>query len=339
MLTVDREGLLIAPDLLLGILLALYAAGILFTSVLPYLRERRKNPAARFNIDWVVTLITLAVIIAGRFAFEKAGVEHLNIRFYGLIIMSGVVGAAVLASKRAPRFGQNPEVVWDMILWLLIGGVLGARLWHVLTPPPSMVEAGITTRWYFQHPLDMLMIWRGGLGIVGGVVGGFLALLIYTRIKRISLLSWTDIIAPGLLLAQAVGRWGNFINQELYGAPTNLPWKIYIEPLHRLPEYAGVEYYHPLFLYESLWNLLSMGILFWLEKRFKHVFKPGDSFFIYLILYPITRFTLEFLRLDASLLAGINANQWLMVLVMAFAVVMLIVRHRKVTPPAEMQVQ
>lgn len=335
MITADRYGISIAPDLLMGFLLGLFLIGIFFTVVLPYLQERKTNPAAKLSVDWFSTGITLLVIVAGWFAFKKFGVDKVNIRFYGVIIMSGVVGAALLAAHRAPRFGQHSDTVWDMIIWLLVGGVLGARLWHVLTPPPSMVEAGITTQWYFQHPLEMLMIWRGGLGIVGGVAGGFLALFIYTRIKKLSLLSWTDIAAPGLLLAQAVGRWGNFINQELYGAPTNLPWKLFIEPANRLPEYASVEYYHPLFLYESLWNLLSMGILFWLEKRFKHVFKPGDSFFIYLILYPITRFTLEFLRLDASLLAGINANQWLMVIVIAFAAAMLIIRHRKSPAPAE----
>jgi phosphatidylglycerol---prolipoprotein diacylglyceryl transferase len=117
---------------------------------------------------------------------------------------------------------------------------------------------------------------------------------------------------PALALGQAIGRWGNFINQELYGAPTNLPWRIYIDPEHRLASYLDVEYYHPLFLYESLWNLMNMFLLLWIARRFAGSLKDGDIFLSYLVIYPVGRFLLDFLRLDASLVGGININQTVM---------------------------
>jgi len=255
-------------------------------------------------------------------------VGELYFRFYGMIIMFGAVLAAILSNRRAKKAGQDPELIWDMLIWLLIAGVLGARIWHIFTPPPSMQEQGITTMYYLTHPLEMLTIWNGGLGIPGAVIGGALALFFYTRKHRLNFAQWTDIIAPGLLLAQAIGRWGNFVNQEVYGAPTNLPWKIYIEPMFRLPEYANVEYYHPLFLYESLWNLAGMLLLVWMGNRFSHKLKFGDVFLGYLVVYPLGRFLLEFLRLDSAQIAGINANQTFMAIIGILAVITLFWRHR-----------
>lgn len=191
-----------------------------------------------------------------------------------------------------------------------------------------MIAHGITTKYYLTHPLLMIDIRNGGLGIPGAVIGGILAMWIYTRRKKLSLVTWLDITAPGLALAQAIGRWGNFFNQELYGAPTNLPWKIYIDPAHRLPGFENVSYYHPLFLYECLWNLANMAVLLWLGRRFADRLKPGDVFLGYLVIYPIGRFLLDFLRLDASRVAGINANQTLSAIVAILAACVLIWRHR-----------
>jgi phosphatidylglycerol:prolipoprotein diacylglycerol transferase len=132
-----------------------------------------------------------------------------------------------------------------------------------------------------------------------------------------------------LALGQAIGRWGNFVNQELYGGPTDLPWKIYIEPQYRLPGYQDVEYYHPMFLYESLWNLAIVGILLWLPRRYQDRLLSGDLFLIYLILYPIGRFLLEFMRLETSLVGSININQLLMAIVAIVAAAVLIWRHSK----------
>jgi phosphatidylglycerol:prolipoprotein diacylglycerol transferase len=254
--------------------------------------------------------------------------QPFHIYFYGILIMLGVIAAALMARLEAKRRGLDPEIVWDMLFWLVLAGIVGARIWHILTPPPSMVEQGITTRYYLTHPLDMLNIRAGGLGIPGAVIGGGLAMWIYLRNKKMSFAVWADIAAPGLALAQAIGRWGNFFNQELYGAPTNLPWKIYIDPLHRLPGFENYSYYHPLFLYESLWNLTSMFFLLWLGRRFAERLKAGDIFLTYLIAYPIGRFCLDFLRLDASQLGGINANQTFVAIVAVVAVGLLIWGHR-----------
>jgi phosphatidylglycerol:prolipoprotein diacylglycerol transferase len=141
-------------------------------------------------------------------------------------------------------------------------------------------------------------------------------------------LRWTDIIAPGLALAQAIGRWGNFINQEVYGAPTNLPWKIFIDPAHRLPQFQNVAYYQPLFLYESIYNLLNVFFLIWIGRRFKGWLKTGDIFLIYLITYPVFRFFMEFIRLDPSPVAGIDINQTLMAVVAIASAATLFIRHR-----------
>jgi len=253
----------------------------------------------------------------------------LYIRFYGIILMIGALAAAWLASKEARRRGQDSEIVWDGLIWVLIGGILGARIWHLLTPPQSMVEQGITTAWYLSHPLDALAIWRGGLGIPGAVIGGLIALFIYCKRRNLNFLMWTDIVAPGLALAQAIGRWGNFINQELYGAPTDLPWAVHIDPQYRLPEYQIQETYHPLFLYESLWNLGNMGLLLWLGRRYQDRLKDGDLFLVYLIVYSIGRFLLEFLRLDPTIVGGTNANQMVMVVVALLATGLLLWRHTR----------
>lgn len=252
----------------------------------------------------------------------------LYVHFYGVIIMLGALAAAFVADWNARRQGMKNDLVWDMLPWLLIAGIIGARLWHIFTPPPSMVERGIDTMYYLTHPLEAIAIWNGGVGIPGAVIGGALALWLYTRKYKLNFLRWIDIIAPGLALAQAIGRWGNFINQEIYGAPTNLPWAIYIDEAHRLPELRNVGYYHPLFLYESLWNIANMAFLLWLGRRFASRLRPGDVFLSYMIVYPIGRFLLEFLRLDAAQVGGINFNQTFMAVIAVVAAVLLFVRHR-----------
>ncbi|MEN6298646.1 MAG: prolipoprotein diacylglyceryl transferase [Anaerolineaceae bacterium] len=252
-----------------------------------------------------------------------------KIYFYGIIITAGVILAACLASYEARRRKLDGDIVWDILVWVLIGGIIGARLWHVFTPPQSMVEQGITTSYYLTHPLDLINIRKGGLGIPGAVIGGMLALFLYCRKKHLHFAVWADITAPAIALGQAIGRWGNFFNQELYGAPTDLPWAIYIEPGRRLPEYREISYYHPLFLYESIWNLANMGFLLWLSRRFPERLKNGDVFLLYLIIYPIGRFGLEFLRLDASMLGRLNANQSVMLVVAIFSAIFLFIRHRK----------
>jgi phosphatidylglycerol:prolipoprotein diacylglycerol transferase len=190
-----------------------------------------------------------------------------------------------------------------------------------------MVAQGLTTQFYLTHPLDAIAIWKGGLGIPGAIIGGILALYLFCRRNHFNYLMWLDIAAPGLALGQAIGRWGNFVNQELYGQPSDLPWAIHIDERFRLPGYREVERYHPLFLYESLWSLGTMFTLLWLSHRHQERLKSGDLFLIYLILYSLGRFLLEYLRLDASFVGFININQSIMILVMLGAAITLSFRH------------
>jgi phosphatidylglycerol:prolipoprotein diacylglycerol transferase len=267
----------------------------------------------------------------------------LFIRFYGILIMLGAIAAAFMAEREARRRKLNSDIVWDGLIWVLLGGIIGARLWHIFTPPPSMLVLDTTTgnlvNPYFIHGmpqiLDILAIWKGGLGIPGAVIGGALALYLFCRRRKMSFMLWADIAAPGVALAQAIGRWGNFFNQELYGKPSTLPWAIKIDPAYRVPGYEQYPTFHPIFLYESIWNLLNMGLLLWLGRRFAGRLKDGDLFLVYLIGYPIGRFFLEFIRLDAPRIGTININQTFMLIVIVVSSLILILRHRKGSTPAE----
>ncbi len=260
----------------------------------------------------------------------------LFIHFYGIILMTGALAGGWLASREAKRRGHDPEIIWDLMIYLIIAGVVGARLWHVFTPSPSaLVMDPVTGKMvnpYFAggtiHILDILNVRSGGLGIPGAVIGGVIALYFYSRKHKLDFLEWADIAAPSLALGQAIGRFGNFFNQELYGAPTNLPWKLYIDPQHRLSTFASVEYYHPLFAYESILNLLNMALLMWVTRSYEGRSKKGDILLLYLIVYPVVRFSLDFLRLDASMVGGININQTIMAVIAVLSALTLVWRHR-----------
>ncbi len=265
----------------------------------------------------------------------------LTLRAYGVMIALGLLAGAALAAHEARRRGLNPDLIWDALPWAVVGGVVGARLWHILTPSASLRMQGITTYYYLTHPLDAIAVWKGGLGLPGVVIGGALALWLYARKRKMDFRLWLDLVAPGLALGQAIGRWGNYFNQELYGRPTNLPWKLYIEPPYRMPGYEQVAYYHPLFAYEMLWNLFNMALLLYLARRWAKRLLPGDLFLVYLAVYGFGRFWLEFLRLDISPVAGINVNQTLMAVVSVGAALTLYLRHRRAraqrdaAPPTE----
>jgi len=261
-------------------------------------------------------------------SFDQYGIHlgFLYLRYYGMIIMFGVIMATYLARWMLRKMEKNPEIVWDALTWVLIFGIIGARLYHVFTPSRY---SGITTADYLQNPLMILTTWEGGLAMPGAIIGGVLGIYIFSRRNKIEMGTLLDAAAPGIAIAQAIGRWGNFINQELYGPPTDLPWGIFINPQNRIPEYATFEQFHPLFLYESIWNLLNMFFLLWIWRRFGDRIKSGDLFLVYLIMYPIGRFLLEFIRLDYVPLFGINFNQGFMLLIAIASALVIFLRNRK----------
>lgn len=222
----------------------------------------------------------------------------------------------------------NPDHVWNGLIVVLILAVIGARLYHILTPSPSLAAVGIASPLdYLRHPAKMLDFRSGGLGIYGGLAGGALGLWWYAWRRRIPMLAWADLAVIGLALGQVYGRWGNFFNQELYGRPTNLPWAITIDPLYRLPAYAEFSRFHPAFLYESLWSLLTFAVLYALYRRWQPRLRSGDLMALYLIFYAIGRILLETIRLDsrAVTLGSIELNMAVATLVsLLLAVAMLL---------------
>ena len=202
----------------------------------------------------------------------------------------------------APWRIWNPDHVWNALIWILILAVIGARLYHVLTPSPSMAAFGINSPLdYFQNPYQLINLRNGGLGIYGGILGGLVGMIIYTRRAKIPLLPWADLSAVGLALGQVFGRWGNFFNQELYGRPSDLPWAITIDPIYRLPAYSEFSRFHPAFLYESLWSLLTFFVLYYLVKRKADKLLDGEMMALYLIFYAVGRMLLELVRLDSRM--------------------------------------
>jgi len=235
----------------------------------------------------------------------------LALRWYGLLMLLAILAAATIASRYLARQGEDPDNLWDMLFWILIPGFVGARLYYVFIQSPRGPEG---LGYYLSHPGKILQIWGGGIHIFGGFIFGAIALWLFTRQRQLNPLPYLDGIALGLPLAQAIGRWGNFINQELYGPPTALPWGLRIDAQHRLAPYDNLAQYpdstrfHPLFLYESIWNLGGFLVLAWVARRYQAQLKPGDLALGYLVWYPLGRFFLEFLRTDSWFFLGTPFN-------------------------------
>ncbi len=239
--------------------------------------------------------------------------------WYGVLIVTGTLLAAWLAAQQAQRAGDDPEHIWDALLLCLFMGVLGGRLYHVVSSLP----------YYIAHPGEIFGLRMAGFGIYGAIAGGALGLWLYTSRHKLSFLRWADYAAPGIAVAQAVGRWGNFFNQELYGYPTNLPWGIYIAPENRLAGFEHYERFHPTFLYESLWNLLAFAVLFVLSRKAAKRLLEGDLFLLYGVLYALGRFAVEFQRPDAWKIGGVPTAQWVAIALILFFGSALIYRHQR----------
>ena len=268
--------------------------------------------------------------------FDAYGIHlgPLYFRYYGMLIMAGAVAGTFVTRHMLSKRQKDPDLVWDGLIWALVFGIIGARLYHIFTPSKSLIEQGFTTAYYLTHPLDMMTTWKGGLGMPGAILGGVVGLYIFARRRKLSFLELLDAASPAIAIGQAIGRWGNFVNQELYGPPTDLPWGIPIRPENRMAGYAAFERFHPLFLYESLWNLLNAGLLYFLWKRHGDRLKSGDLFLVYLMVYPLGRFLLEFIRLDYVPVAGVNLNQTVMLATALVSAGVLAWRHRKRAAPA-----
>ncbi|SDR05979.1 prolipoprotein diacylglyceryl transferase [Arthrobacter crystallopoietes] len=254
----------------------------------------------------------------------------LTIHAYALCILTGIAAGLWLTSARWKQRGGPQDAVWDIVVWAIPFGIIGGRLYHVVSSPDA----------YFGPNGDLSLIpqiWRGGLGIWGAVALGLLGAWIGCRRSGVRLTSFMDAAAPGLLLAQAIGRWGNWFNQELYGGPTTLPWGLQIDPGN--PDYpAGLPagtLFHPTFLYESLWNLLGVGILLLLDRRFG--FRGGRLFWLYAAYYTLGRVWIEAMRIDdAELVLGLRLNIWTSILVFIFSIAAFIAlgrEQRKAGPP------
>jgi len=202
----------------------------------------------------------------------------LKVHWYGLFIVSGFLLGLFLVLKRSRAYGLEKKKIFDLSFYLLIFGLLGARIYYLLLFPG----------YFFSHPLEIFKVWQGGLGIYGAVLAGLLVLYFYARKHQIFYLSLLDLIVPALILGQAIGRFGNYFNRELFGLPTDLPWGIPING----------NFYHPCFLYESFWNFGVFLILMILERKKSAKRVPGQIFSFYLFLYPLGRFFIEFLRID-----------------------------------------
>jgi len=262
------------------------------------------------------------------FSFKLFGITF-ALRWYGVLVMLGVIAAAWIAEREYTRRGENSEHIWNSLIWALPVGVVGARLWYVA----NATLGG--NSYYMDNPGQILNIPQGGLHFFGGLLFGALAMIFYIRRNNLDPWLLLDVAAPVTMIGQAIARPANFINQELYGQPTTLPWGIPIEAAHRIPPYNDMNLYpestrfHPAFAYEMLWNFTTAGALLWIARRFPEKFKPGALFSWWLVISGVGRVIIETFRPDQPRIPGTDLSySRLVAAIMAVAgVVMLLVRY------------
>jgi phosphatidylglycerol---prolipoprotein diacylglyceryl transferase len=242
------------------------------------------------------------------FQFQSPGpiifeLGPIALRWYGLLIATAVLVGVTLSQYLAKARRVDPELLGDLAIWLVIGAIPCARIYYVLF------------QWqeYAQRPWwHMLAVWEGGIAIHGAIIGGTIATIIFARLKRVSVWQLLDLVAPSVILGQAIGRWGNFFNSEAFGKPTDLPWKLFIAPQYRPLTLKNYEFFHPTFLYESLWNLgifaLLMGLFFWGLTKANRL-KTGAIAGVYLIGYSLGRVWIEWLRTDSLMIGPLKMAQ------------------------------
>ena len=231
----------------------------------------------------------------GAIAFELG---PLTVRWYGILMATSIGVGFWLAHRQAEKEGLPADDILRVAQWAVIAGLIGARLY----------EVAFNWDYYGRYPWKIPAVWEGGLAMHGGIIVGFLTGVALAIHWRVPVLRSVDVVAPSMILGQAIGRWGNFFNEEAFGRPTNLPWKLYISPPHRPAGFAQFDYFHPTFLYESLWDFaVFLALVVWLRPLLRN--RPGALFFCYVGLYSIGRFAIEALRLDSFWLGSFRVPQ------------------------------
>ncbi len=258
---------------------------------------------------------TIAQSVVQSIPSPGQGVWHLGpvpLRAYALCIVAGIFAGYWLGRKRWVARGGDPEVISDIVMWAVPFGLVGSRIYHVITDYELYFGDG-------RDPLDALKIWHGGLGIWGGVAFGALGGWLACRRHKASFLAVADVLAPGIVLAQAIGRWGNYFNQELFGKPTTLPWGLEIDPDRRPEGYTQFATFHPTYLYEFFWCLGVMAMVLLADRRFK--LGHGRAFALYVAGYTAGRIWIETLRIDTvNHVAGLRLNVWTSIVLFVLAV-------------------
>jgi prolipoprotein diacylglyceryl transferase len=272
-----------------------------------------------------VTAASLAVALS--IPSPSQGVWYLGpfpVRAYALCILAGIAAAVLLGERRWVARGGLPGQVSDVALWAVPFGILGGRLYHVLTDSQNYFGEG-------GNPVAALYVWQGGLGIWGAIALGGVGAWIACRRSGILLPPMADALAPGIVVAQAIGRWGNWFNQELFGRPTTRPWALEIpDPDKRPPGYEQFTTFHPTYLYECLWDLGAAGLVVWADRRFR--LGHGRAFALYVMAYTAGRGWIEYLRIDtvqASDVLGLRLNVWTSIVVFSGAAVYFLVAGRR----------
>ena len=271
---------------------------------------------------WAARRVRIAAVI-DPIAFTLGPI---SVHWYGIIIALAVLAAGWVGTIEARRRGMDPDVGWAMLLPVLLAAVIGARIYHVIHE----------WAYYSQNLGQIPQIWTGGLGIPGAVAGGVLAIWLYTRWIGENTARWFDVFASAMLLGQAIGRLGNFVNQELYGPPTTLPWGIPIAAQHRIGEWTNLNLFpeattrfHPLFAYEAILSLIGFGVIMWIGRRFATWLYDGDILLIYLMWYSAERVWLETFRTQNWIILGVPTAIWLGVITFIGAGGFLWLRHRR----------
>lgn len=252
------------------------------------------------------------------------GVWHLGpfpVRAYAIAILLGIVAALWLTRRRWAERGGDPDTVLEISFWAVPFGIVGGRIYHVITSPQAYFGEG-------GDPVRALFIWEGGLGIWGAVAFGAVGAWIGCRRQGVRLAPFADALAPGLLVAQAIGRLGNWFNQELFGGPTTLPWGLQIDDAHLPAGFESGTLFHPTFLYEILWNLAGAAVLIWADRRFK--LGHGRVFWLYVVIYTTGRLWIELVRIDpANTILGLRVNVWTSIIVGLGALVAFVMVGRR----------